>query len=342
MVAESKIPTADAESWNACRFPGSGSGSGHVESYFCKLNSPDNRRALWLKATLRVPVAADRESVAESWAIVFERGRPPRAAKQVVPLRAARFSDVGLDLAVADLFWRTGKISGGVGHAGGREILFDLRSRDVQAPLAPLPATFYAGSFPRFKFVSPSPDARFDGNYVVDGERVDVSDWRGMQGHNWGRGHTYRYAWGHCNQWDDVPAEDTLFFEGATAQIKLGPIVAPPVTLLAVGHRGVRHVFNTPLDLLRARGRHDMRRWSFSAENRLARVSGHLEAAGPEFAGLLYENPTGPPAHCLNSKLAQGELHLEVRGHSPIVARTRSAALEIGTQSTDHGVIVLV
>ena len=85
-----------------------------------------------------------------------------------------------------------------------------------------------------------------------------------------------------------------------------------------------------------------MRRWSFSAENRLARVSGHLEAAGPEFAGLLYENPTGPPAHCLNSKLAQGELHLEVRGHSPIVARTRSAALEIGTQSTDHGVIVLV
>jgi hypothetical protein len=197
----------------------------------------------------------------------------------------------------------------------------------------------YDGPLPSTKLVSPYPDARFTGHYAVDGARVEVAGWRGMQGHNWGTRHAERYAWGHCNQWDD---DDDLIVEGATARVKVGPLLAPPLTVLCVERRGVRYAFNEPLVLLRSRGVLGARAWAFHAESRLARVEGELTAETRDFVGLHYENPDAAMTYCLNSKIAAGTLRLAVKGRPALTAHTRAAALEIGTKDPAHGIAMLL
>jgi hypothetical protein len=322
--------------WNAVRYAGEASG-GHVESYFLKLNDREGRRALWIKATILVR-RGGTPRLAEAWAIAFDREGRHVAAKETVPLSRARFGEDALDVAVAGLRLSEGSLSGSV-TSGGHRIAFDLRFTTGAPPLVPFPdRRMYEGPLPSTKVVSPHPDSRFTGRYEVDGEEVRVEGWRGMQGHNWGPRHTELYAWGHVNQWD---GDLDLVFEGMTARVKVGPVLAPPLTLLCVSVRGVRYAFNGPLAILRARGAIEPRRWTFSAKSSLATLSGELWADTADLVGLSYENPDGPATHCLNSKIARGRVRLSIRGRPELEAITRAAAFEIGTKDRSHGVAIL-
>lgn len=326
----------DGVGWNAVRCR-EGDARGHVESYFLKLNDAEGRRALWVKATILVH-AGGIPRVAEAWAIAFDRDGTHVATKEVVPLADARFGSGGLDVAVAGLRIEEGRLHGHV-TSGGRRIAMDLRFTTDAAPLVPYPSRrMYEGPLPSTKVVSPHPDSRFDGTFTVDGETVEVRGWHGMQGHNWGTRHTELYAWSHCNQWD---GHEDLVLEGMTGRVKLGPVLAPPLTVLSVRHRGVRYDFNAPLMIARNRGTIELRRWTFSAKSALATVTGELWADTRDFVGLAYENPDGAITNCLNSKLARGRVRLSVRGRPDIEALTRAAALEIGTKDPDHGVTML-
>lgn len=323
--------------WNAVRFEPEGRG-GHVESYFLKLNDAEGRRALWIKATILARVRGEAP-VTEAWAIAFDRAGDHLGAKEIVPFDRARFSRAGLDVRVADLAISAGKIEGSVA-SNGQRIELSLSFTTTSAPLVLFPSLrMYEGPIPSSKLVSPYPDARFTGHYTVDGARVEVAGWRGMQGHNWGTRHTELYAWGHCNQWEN---EEDLILEGATARVKVGPLLAPPLTVLCVWRRGVRYAFNQPLTLLRSRGTVGMRAWTFRAESPLASVEGELAAETRDFVGLHYENPDAAMTYCLNSKIAAGTLRLAVKGRPVITATTRAAALEIGTKDPAHGISMLL
>jgi hypothetical protein len=325
----------NAEEWNRVRFRPSAAGQ-HVESYFLKLNDPAGRRALWIKATILA--RPGKEPVAESWAIAFDREAEHVAAKQVVPFETASFSRERLDVRVADLELRAGRVAGKV-SARGRQIELDLGFEAGGEPLVPFPSLrMYEAPVPSSKLVSPYPSTRFSGSYRVDGSEVTVDGWRGMQGHNWGRRHAERYGWGHCNQWR---GSGELLLEGVTARVKLGPILAPPLTLVCVWHEGERYEFNRVKQLLGARGSVTPRSWRFRAESADASVEGELEAGTTDFVGLYYENPDGDMTYCLNSKIARGKLRLEVRGKPLLEATTDSAALEIGTKDPNHGVRML-
>jgi hypothetical protein len=319
--------------WNAVRFDPER--RGHVESYFFKLNDAEGRRALWLKATVLSRLSG-AGPIAEAWAVAFDREGEHVAAKEVVAYESARFSRDGLSIKVSDLKFEEGRLEGCVASAD-RRIDFDLRFSTDVAPLVPYPSLrMYTGRLPSSKLVSPHPDSRFSGRYSVDGRLVEVDGWRGMQGHNWGTKHAELYGWGHCNQWHE---EDDLVVEGVSARVKLGRrIVTPPLTLVCAIHRGVRYAFNRPSELLLARGGVTRRSWSFRARSRLARIEGELSADTADFAGLYYENPDGEMTYCLNSKIARGTVRLEIEGRPPVVATTRTAALEIGTKDPEHGV----
>jgi hypothetical protein len=325
----------DAEEWNRVRFT-PGARAEHVESYFLKLNDPTGRRALWLKATILA--RPGKEPVAESWAIAFDREGEHVAAKEVVPWETASFSRERFGVRVADVELSAGRVRGKVA-ARGRSIEWSLEFETAGSPLVPFPSLrMYEAPVPSSKLVSPYPDTRFSGSYRVDGQEVRVEGWRGMQGHNWGRRHAERYGWGHCNQWKGA---SDLLFEGVTARVKLGPILAPPLTLVCVWHEGARYELNAPKQLLTARGTVTHRSWKFRAESREARVEGELEADTPDFVGLYYENPDGDMTYCLNSKIARGRLELKVRGKPVVHATTDCAALEIGTKDPNHGVRML-
>lgn len=322
-----------AARWNDVRC-GAGATRGHVESYFLKLDDRSGRRALWLKATILVREGGTPR-FAEAWAIAFDREGKHVAVKERIPLADARFGANGLDAIVSNLRLSPGVASGEVASNDHR-IAFDLRFTMEAPPLVLFPSErMYEGPLPSSKLVTPHPDSRFTGTYTVDGETIEVDGWRGMEGHNWGARHAELYAWGHCNQWE---GDDDLVFEGVTARVKVGRVLAPPITVLCVRHRGVRYDFNAPLALLRARGKFDTRRWTFSATNALATLSGELWADTRDFVGLAYENPDGAITYCLNSKIARGRIRLSVRGRPDVEAMTQAAALEIGTKAPGHGV----
>jgi hypothetical protein len=340
-----------AARWNTVRYDAEKSAAGgHVESYFLKLNDPEGRRALWLKATILARTSKSHggaSASAESWAIAFDREGRHVAVKDTTPLAAgaltsqasARFGPSGLDANVCNLQLSPGRAVGSVGEGKDR-ISFDLRFTMGAPPLIPFPSErMYETALPSSKLVSPHPDSCFTGTYTAGGQTVEVNGWHGMQGHNWGTRHAQLYAWCHVNQWDN---HEDLVLEGVTARVLAGPILAPPLTVLCVRARGVRYDFNGPLTLLRARGHIDgLRKWRFRAQNGLAQISGELFAETSDFVGLTYENPDGKITYCLNSKIARGRMRLSVKGKPDLDVITRAAALEIGTKDARHGVTML-
>jgi hypothetical protein len=338
------LASVGAAAWNAVRFD-PGTRAGHVESYFFKANEPSGDRAIWVRATISSTTAEPDRPVAEGWAIAFDRrGGVAKhvAVKHVIPYGAASFGDDRLAVR-----WQDRPSSGegvsmdaeatrGVVRAKGHEVRWNLGYRGELRPLVPFPTmAMYTGPFPRSKLCTPVPDARFEGEVVVDGERWAVDGWRGMQGHNWGRGHAELYAWCHGNVWKEEPE---LVLEGMSGRVRVGPVLSPMTTLVCVRYRGVVYDFNAPLTLLRAHGDISPRGWTFSAEGKLGRIEGVVEAGAEDMVGLHYPNPDGAMTYCLNTKLASASVRFEPAGRPPITLTSNATALEIGTRNADHGV----
>ncbi|HEY4118224.1 MAG TPA: hypothetical protein VGM56_10220 [Byssovorax sp.] len=320
---------------------------GHVESWFVKANDPSGDRAIWLKATIYAASTEPDRAVAEGWAIAFDRrgGAPKhRAVKCSLPFARASFATRGLAVRFdegegARLELIEAATKGAIASSGAR-VAWDLRWENTAAPILPyFSHAMYTGAFPKQKLLTPAPDARVSGEVTVDGEAWTLDGWRGMQGHNWGRGHSDLYAWAHVSQWDQ---DEPVVLEGMSGKVKIGPVMTPLTTIVCVRHRGVAYDFNAPLDLLRATGDVALRRWEFSAKSEHATIEGTLEASTEDFVGLYYANPDGAMTYCLNSKLARARVHFEPRGRAPILLTSRAAALEIGTRDDAHGVRMYV
>ncbi|HEY1954719.1 MAG TPA: tocopherol cyclase family protein [Polyangiaceae bacterium] len=301
---------------------------GHVESWFLKINDPRGERALWVKATILSRLFGS--AVAESWAIAFERGKPPFARKATVAFEDARFSRTAVDVELPTLLLSRERARGE--HDG---IAFDLALSDDAPPLLLYPRRMYETPFPTTKLVSPMANLVARGSVRAFGETWNVEGWRGMLGHNWGRAHTFAYAWAHCNVWDE---DVDLVFEGASGRVRLGPALLPLRTTVVVRLNGETHALNHVSEILRNDASLTFRRWRFSARGPTLSVRGELFAETEDMAGLHYENPDGTMTYCLNSKLASARLALAPQGGLPIVVSSRAAALEIGTRERAHGV----
>jgi hypothetical protein len=335
-----------SDSHNAVRF--ARPDTDHVESYFLKATSPEANRALWLKATIFSAASEPGRAVAEGWAIAFDHRAAERhhvAVKRSVPLGTARFGRNGLDIAWEDapsgdnLHMTPGACRGAI-TMRGRTIQWDLCSTGDDRPFVLFPYEWmYRGPLPSSKTITPYPDLRLTGKLEVDGQRWDIADWRGMQGHNWGRGHADSYAWCHCNQWDE-PVD--LVVEAVSARIRLGSLLTPALSAIYLRHEGRDYAFNGLPQLLGTRSEVGLRRYTFSATDAGARLQGLFEARAEDFVGLYYPNPQGHMTHCLNSKLARGRIRLELKGHPALELRTRAAALELGTRRAEHGVKMYV
>jgi len=305
------------------------SSRGHVESYFLKINDPKGERALWVKATILARLFG--APVAESWAIAFERGKPPLGKKSTVSWESARFSRDAIDVELPTLAMSSSRVRGA--HDG---LSFDLAIEDGSAPFVQAPlAVLYDPRVPTAKVTSPMPNLVARGEIRVgDSQTWNVDGWRGLLGHNWGPKHTFAYAWGHCNVWDE-PSD--LVFEGNTGRSRVGPLLLPS-TLAFVRYGGETHALNHVSELFRNSGSMTFRRWKFSARGPTLSVSGELWAETEDMIGLHYENPDGAMTYCLNTKLASARIAVTPRGGLPFVATSRAAALEIGTRDRHHGV----
>ncbi len=169
---------------------------------------------------------------------------------------------------------------------------------------------FYRGFFPKKKILTRDIRLEFEGQ-IQTSEGLQRSQWVGMNGHNWGREHAYRYAYGNCNLWK---SEKDVYFDGFSAKIKLGPIISPFLSgcSLKVGEdwfhfNSVIHSWEPRVD------RMERTRWKAQYQNSTHRLE--LDVIGPEedpgqWVVLDYAHPSGAHSWVHNTKYAKATVRL--------------------------------
>lgn len=321
--------------WNAARFR-PGETGGLYESYFLRANHPERPLAFWIRYTVFCPKSRPQDAQGELWAIWFD-GEAQRiaAVKESIPIADCQFAPDRLDARIGEATLTESALQGHAALAN-HAVSWRLTFAGEAPPLLLLPESMYAGGFPKAKALVARPNAVFTGTLTVDGCEIAIDGWRGSQNHNWGSRHTDRYAWGQVAGFDNAPE---AFLECSTAQIRIGPLWSPHLTLVVLRDGDEEIALNGLLQAARAQGDYDFFRWSLDSRSPQARLHGRIEAQASAFVGLNYLNPPGGSKTCLNSKLAAAEFTLERPGRPAKTFVTRSrAAFEILTDRRDHGV----
>lgn len=305
----------DAFSANQFRFKK----GGHVESYFLRANSKDEKRALWLKFTVFMSKKGER--LAELWLLVFdaEKGRV-FSKRESFPFSEAQILEVGegLELSLGTWHWRLSEegFLRGKMRDKGLEASFALRfsplSKDIGRPLSILPKPLLSLPFPKSKLLTPFPALLFQGELRVFQESWDLGGWTGMQGHNWGKEHAYEYAWGQCL----FPAEGErpdLMVEAFSARVKVLGVLTPRMSALVLRYGEKEYVFNRIFNTWRQKASLDLAHWDLKLQDKDRKVHLRMEVGDAPVLCLGYKNPNEKMSYCFNTKLAKVALSLETK-----------------------------
>ena len=321
----------------AARFPGIPERAGHYESFYLKLTQPGGGRGGWIRHT--VHKRPGEAPTCALWFVLFDSGAPgPRATKR--QFGADELSaPPGSYIRIADATVTDGGATGRV-ETPALAARWDLTFADQHEPFHHLPREFlYRAPLPKTKFLSPYPDAVFNGQLELDGERIEVEGWRGMIGHNWGVEHAERWVWIQGSGFDGRSPEE--YFDMAVGRIKVAGATTPWVgngMLMLDGraHRlgGFGHIPSTEVS-------EEPTGASFELKGKGASVSGSVTAPAKDLVAWIYADPVGPEHNTLNCSISDLEVHVELDGRPAETLRVSgAAAYELGTRDTDHGIPV--
>ncbi|HMV36444.1 MAG TPA: hypothetical protein PKM44_00090 [Turneriella sp.] len=328
---------------NFTRFRGEKSG-GHYESYFMRANNAETGQAFWIRYTIyqNETGKGTKSPMGELWAIWFEKGKAPVAAKSEFPLSKAEYSNLQFSLNFDGATLDANGLKGAANNCGTNEISWDLQIAPMSkvrnlTPLFPMPLASYDTPLPRAKLLVAQPFVTFKGQLAVNGKKIAIQDWQGSQNHNWGSRHTDEYAWGQVAGFDNEP---DAFLEVASAKLKFGPLMTPFLTPMVLRFHGKDYCLNTYWQAIRNQADLEYFRWSFSGESKDLKIEGKISANREDFVALNYYNPPGDVKTCINSKIASCEVTLTEKsriGVSTRLVTKNRAAFEILTSKTDHG-----
>jgi hypothetical protein len=189
----------------------------------------------------------------------------------------------------------------------------------------------YKAPIPRTKLTSPFPAARFSGRVAFGDRTVELDDWAGMVGHNWGAEHAERWIWLHGSNFEGHGPDTWL--DAAIGRIKVGPWTTPWIAngvLSLNGERipvgGIEKARATKVD-------EHPDHATLTLPGKDISVRADVRAPRERFVGWIYADPDGSQHNTVNCSIA--ELTLQVRGqtlHTPY-----GAAYELGMRETDHG-----
>ena len=317
---------------HGARFPRIPLKAGHYESFYVKACRPGGGQGIWIRHTVhKRPGEEPKGSV---WFTFFDAGAEgPRATKLTVPS--------GLLSAPEGSWIRVENAEIGPGRATGAiatdafEARWDLRFAGDSDPCRYLPADWlYEAPVPRTKFVAPYPDARFDGVLEIDGEKVALSGWPGMIGHNWGSEHAERWVW-----LEATGLEGDAWLDAGAARVKAGPWTTPWIPSGMLKLDGERHRLGGPRRIRSARIRESPTACEFVLPGDGLVVRGRVSAPAERFVGWVYADPEGPEHHTVNCSIADIELSVEMAdGGNRELSLPGGAAYEFGMRETDHGI----
>lgn len=302
------------------------------ESWYARLVSPDEPLALWIRYTIdKVP---DQEATGTLWFTLFDSEADRPVARR----------QVGQPASAPDGEWVVIGDSA-IGPSGMRGECFEAGWNLQFHPEAPilyhLPRPrFYELPLPKTKPISPIPLGSFNGSARFGDREIDVTNWNGMVGHNWGTEHAERWIWLHGSGFDEDPG---AWIDVAMGRIRVAGRLLPWVANGAIHTGGkIRRIggmFSPGVDV---------------DESALRLVAG-LPVAGKGYLDLTIESPStltvgwqyGDPAdpegehhEVANCSAARMSARLTMPGHGAETNLNTSfgAAYELGMTETDHGV----
>lgn len=317
------------------RFPEVGDKAGHYESFYLKLTDPEGGRGAWIRHTVHKRPGGPFSCAL--WFVLFDHDAAgPRATKrQFGPEQLD--APAGSYIRVADATLGDGRATGSLGTAA-LEASWNLSFADEHEPFHHLPREFlYGAPLPKTKLLSPYPNAVYNGTLEVAGETIDVVDWRGMVGHNWGAEHAERWIWIQGAGFEGRDPDD--YFDMAAGRIKVAGWTTPWVGngMLRLG--GVEHRLGGFERIRSTRVREEPTSCSFGLAGKGVKLSGTVEAPAKDFVAWIYADPVGPEHNTLNCSISDLTLDVEMDGGpGERLVVSRGAAYEFGTRETDHGI----
>jgi hypothetical protein len=317
-------------------FPSAPARAAMYESFYLRAVAPDRPLGVWIRHTVNKPPGrAPRGSV---WCTVFDaaRGAPFMRKLTTDDVRGPR--DAWIAVGEAGDEGASIAAVAAAGACGGASWTLEIAGEDRE--LRHLPAGWlYRAPLPRTKLTSPLPSARFSGTLAVAGrEEIELREWRGMVGHNWGSEHAERWIWLHGI---DFAEERDAWLDVALGRVMVAGRMTPWVAngVLSLGGRRAR------LGGLRARVRR-VHETPSGCELALAGEDGlelEVSVSVPPgtAAGWRYADPRGGGGHdVVNCSIAQ--ISVSVGGRASGSARTlqsaHGGAYELGMRERDHGV----
>jgi hypothetical protein len=315
-------------------FPAAPLRAGMYESFYLRAVSPEEPVGVWIRNTVhKAPGEPPRGS---TWCTVFDarRGRPfmHKLTSDVLGVPQGKWIDVGAAPELASI---------GPGSAEGQcgDARWSLEFASQEPELRHLPrAWLYRAPLPRTKLTSPAPAARFDGVLELAGRSpIELRDWPGMVGHNWGSEHAERWIWLHGIAFEGAPE---AWLDVALGRVKIAGRLTPWVAngslsldgrryrVGGLGARGLSVSEGADGCLLRLVGERGL--------SLQARVGVPPEAA----AGWRYADPEGGDHDVVNCSVSSLQLSVTPPGASAAreLRSDHGAAYELGMRERDHGV----
>lgn len=310
---------------------------GIVESLFLKFHMPEEKAAFWARYTLRRQVGG--EAVGCLWAVFTSKANTV-AGCEVFPAPEIAVGKERFYLKIGPGELSMGRAKGRVTTPLG-PVEWALNFETGGPLLQHFPWEFmYRGPFPRNKIASPHLLTRFYGTVKVASSIFAVDGARGMQGHNWGNAVAPYWIWAHAAGF--LGQEDAVF-EVISSRLRLGRVMSPPLTIVALRTRDREVVLNRPHQWLKNQTSLDGLRVFIWARSGRIEIRGWVEAPRETCAGLDYISSDASKVRCVNSNLASAWLRVEGLFDCPVELKTEAAAtLELGGQCAPKDISVLV
>jgi hypothetical protein len=328
-------------------FPHASQRKGIYESFYLRAVSPDEPIGAWIRYTVHKPPGAPPQGAL--WCTVFDArlGRPFQHKLTTNELGVP----AGEWISIGDAHLGPDGAQGTCGEAS-----WSLRWASAEPELRHLPSAWmYRAPLPRTKLTSPAPAASFDGTIEIPGHpspsssptasppasppahrTIDLRDWHGMVGHNWGAEHAERWIWLHGIDFDGYPG---AWLDVAIGRVRVGRWTTPWVangalcidgdrlTLGGLGAKGLL-VAETPQRC----------RLVLPGQDGMT-VDAHIDTPANSHAGWSYADPDGAKHDVSNCSIASLTMTVRQPGAPARTLHTaHGAAYELGMREHDHGV----
>ena len=190
---------------------------------------------------------------------------------------------------------------------------------------------------PKQKTITPIGLAKFSGGITTSSGRLNVLNWYGCQGHNWGVAHTPAYVWLHALLCEGQTVIGTC--EAFSGRVQLGSRSLGPFSGARVQIADQTYTFNRLVDTWNQQSHFEVDRFQLSLQKGDQEATIDVKANLAHVLCLGYEDPNGHMHYCMNSKLASLSLTLKLSGKIQHFKSPHCTALEWLTEQTNQHVI---